>query len=49
MSDKILLEALRRLNQPEKFEKYYFYLQKEWLATREDLYLASQNEMIWGE
>ncbi len=49
MSDHILFKALQRLNQPEKYDKYWAYLSGEWLSSKEDLSIASKDEQVWSE
>lgn len=47
MAGRILLAALQRLRQDEKFDDFCAYLHAEWISTEEDLVQASRDEHVW--
>jgi bifunctional DNA-binding transcriptional regulator/antitoxin component of YhaV-PrlF toxin-antitoxin module len=47
MSEIYLKNALKRLNQAEKYNHYVHYLKDEWISTKEDLFTAVDDDYTW--
>jgi hypothetical protein len=47
MAEAYLKNALKRLNQAERYNHYVHYLKDEWISTKDDLFTAVDDDYTW--